>query len=152
MRLAVVPAFLLAACASTAPVVTVAPVSPPPIVAIDPPRPPEPTKAPSGMQWMYGSGEGAATSIQTYRAFTDHVLAAKRKRPTDSVVVANGDLTMGRYEPCGKKPLAVILDVIAVVAGVGLTLAMGQPIFLAFGLILAIAPWASVIDDAERRR
>ena len=48
--------------------------------------------------------------------------------------------------------LAVILDVIAVVAGVGLTLAMGQPIFLAFGLILAIAPWASVIDDAERRR
>ena len=111
MRLAVVPAFLLSACASTAPVVTVAPVSPPPIVAIDPPRPPEPTKAPSGMQWMYGSGEGAATSIQTYRAFTDHVLAAKRKRPTDSVVVANGDLTMGRYEPCGKKPLAVILDV-----------------------------------------
>ncbi|QNN64266.1 hypothetical protein H9L12_07825 [Sphingomonas rhizophila] len=56
-------------------------------------------------------GRGAATSIQTYRAFTDHVLAAKRKRPTDSVVVANGDLTMGRYEPCGKKPLAVILDV-----------------------------------------
>ena len=48
--------------------------------------------------------------------------------------------------------LAVILDVVAVVAGIGLTVATGQPIFLAFGLILAIAPWASVIDDAERRR
>ena len=48
--------------------------------------------------------------------------------------------------------LAVILDVIAVVAGVGLTLAMGHRFFLAFGSILAIAPWASVIDDAERRR
>jgi hypothetical protein len=48
--------------------------------------------------------------------------------------------------------LAVVLDIVAIAAGVGLTFATGQPIFLAFGLILAIAPWASVIDDAERRR
>jgi hypothetical protein len=48
--------------------------------------------------------------------------------------------------------LAVILDVVAVVGGIALTIATGQPIFLAFALILAVAPWASVIDDAERRR
>ena len=102
----------LSACAtSTSPVVTVAPVTPAPIVAVDPPHPPEPPKPPSGMQWMYGSGEGAASSIQTYRAFTDYVLEAKRKRPADSVVLAGGDLAAGRFEPCGRKPLAVILDV-----------------------------------------
>ena len=48
--------------------------------------------------------------------------------------------------------LAVLLDVVAVVGGIALTLATGQVIFLAFALILAVAPWASVIDDAERRR
>jgi hypothetical protein len=48
--------------------------------------------------------------------------------------------------------LAVVLDVVAVVVAIALTLTTGQPIFLAFGLILAVAPWASVIDDAERRR
>lgn len=48
--------------------------------------------------------------------------------------------------------LAVILDVVAVVGGIALTIATGQPIVLAFALILAVAPWASVIDDAERRR
>ena len=102
----------LSACAASAPpVVTVAPVTPAPIIAVDPPRPPEPPKAPAGMQWMYGSGEGAAASLQTFRAFTDYVLAAKSKRPADSVVVAGGDLAAGRYEPCGRKPLAVILDV-----------------------------------------
>ena len=57
-----------------------------------------------------------------------------------------------RYLRSRAVALAVILDVVALVAGIGLTLATGQPIFLAFALILAIAPWASVIDDAERRR
>lgn len=48
--------------------------------------------------------------------------------------------------------LALILDVVALVGGIVLTAATGQPIFLAFALILGVAPWASVIDDAERRR
>ena len=48
--------------------------------------------------------------------------------------------------------LAVVLDGVAVVAAISLTMATGQAIFLAFGLILAVAPWAAVIDDAERRR
>jgi hypothetical protein len=48
--------------------------------------------------------------------------------------------------------LAVVLDVVAIGGGIALTVATGQAIFLAFALILAVAPWASVIDDAERRR
>jgi hypothetical protein len=48
--------------------------------------------------------------------------------------------------------VAVILDIVAVVGGIALTIATGQAIFLAFALILAVAPWASVIDDVERRR
>jgi len=48
--------------------------------------------------------------------------------------------------------LAVLLDVVAAVGAIAITVATGQPIFLAFGLILAVAPWASVIDDADRRR
>ena len=113
MRALALSFLLLSACATTAPtpVVTIAPVTPAPILAIDPPRPPQPPRPPSGMQWMYGSGEGAASSLQTFRAFTDYVLAARRRRPVDGVVLTGGDLTAGRYDPCGKKPIAVILDV-----------------------------------------
>jgi 5'-nucleotidase (lipoprotein e(P4) family) len=64
------------------------------------------------MQWLYGSGEAAATSIATYRAFRDHVLAAAGRRPRDSVVLA-ADATLERpsFVPCGRKPIAVLLDV-----------------------------------------
>ena len=67
---------------------------------------------PPGMQWLYGSGEGAAASIQAYHAFRDHVLAATRTRPADSVILAEGATLDGpRFIPCGNRPLAVILDV-----------------------------------------
>ncbi len=67
---------------------------------------------PPGMQWMYGSGEGGAASIQAYHAFRDHVLAAVRARPADSVVLAEGStLAQPRFLPCGERPLAVVLDV-----------------------------------------
>jgi predicted secreted acid phosphatase len=63
------------------------------------------------MQWLYGSGEAAATSIQAYHAFRDHVLAAARARPADSVVLAPGStLDSPSFVPCGDRPLAVILD------------------------------------------
>jgi 5'-nucleotidase (lipoprotein e(P4) family) len=63
------------------------------------------------MQWLYGSGESAATSIQAYRAFRDHVLAAARHRPRSSVVLADGaTLAAPRFVPCGRRPLAVVLD------------------------------------------
>jgi 5'-nucleotidase (lipoprotein e(P4) family) len=70
----------------------------------------EPRVTPA-MQWLYGSGEGGAASIQAYHGFRDHVLAAARNRPADSVVLAQGStLATPRFVPCGDKPLAVVLD------------------------------------------
>ena len=64
------------------------------------------------MQWLYGSGEGAATSIQAYHAMRDYALAAARHRPRSSVVLAAGaTLASPRFVPCGRRPLAVVLDV-----------------------------------------
>lgn len=64
------------------------------------------------MQWLYGSGEGAVASIQTFNAFRDYVLAASKRRPSQSVVLAqDATLSAPRFRPCGNKPLAVILDV-----------------------------------------
>jgi len=72
---------------------------------------PEP-RVPPGMQWLYGSGEGAAATVQAYHAFRTYVLAAARHRPRDSVVLAPGStLAAPRFVPCGRRPLAVVLDV-----------------------------------------
>lgn len=93
--------LLAAGCASAQ--------TPPPASATAAPvqRPVPPT-----MQWLYGSGESGASSIQAYRAFRDHVLAAARARPSDSVVLAEGStLASPRFLPCGDRPLAVVLDV-----------------------------------------
>jgi 5'-nucleotidase (lipoprotein e(P4) family) len=73
--------------------------------------PPAPTP-PAGMQWLYGSGEGGASSIQAYHAFRDYVVAAVRARPRESVVLAPGaTLDAPQMIPCGDRPLAVVLDV-----------------------------------------
>lgn len=81
----------------------------PPVVALSPSLT---NPAPPGMQWLYGSGEGAASSLQAFRGFTDHALAAARSRPQGGVVLAAGaSLTAPRFEACGSKPLAVMLDV-----------------------------------------
>ncbi len=65
-----------------------------------------------GMQWMYGSGEGAASSIQAWHAFRTWVVAAARRRPASSVVLAPAaTLSAPRFLPCGRRPLAVVLDV-----------------------------------------
>ena len=74
--------------------------------------PPVAPRVPSGMQWLYGSGEGGASSIQAYHAFRDYVLAAARSRPRDSVVLDDGvTLEAPRFITCGDRPLAVVLDV-----------------------------------------
>jgi 5'-nucleotidase (lipoprotein e(P4) family) len=71
-----------------------------------------PANPPAGMQWLYGSGEGAATSMQAYRGFRDFVLRHARARPRFSVVLAEGStLEEPRFIPCGRRPLAVVLDV-----------------------------------------
>lgn len=74
--------------------------------------PSAPANPPAGMQWLYGSGEGGAASLQAYRAFRDYVLRRARARPRFSVVLAEGStLEAPRFIPCGRRPLAVVLDV-----------------------------------------
>ena len=74
-----------------------------------------PARAPTVPPACNGStarAKAAASSIQAYHAFRDYVLAAARRRPRDSVVLAPGaTLEAPRFLPCGRRPLAVVLDV-----------------------------------------
>jgi 5'-nucleotidase (lipoprotein e(P4) family) len=98
--------FWAALCLSLGACAT-APAAPP--AAAGPPA--SPSILP-GIQWLYGSGESAASSLQAYRAFRDHALAAARSRPAESVVLAPAaTLAAPAFLPCGDKPLAVVLDV-----------------------------------------
>ena len=71
---------------------------------------------PPGMQYLYGSGEAAASSLQTYRALDTYLMARASDRSigheVQSVVFAKGS-TLARpvFEPCDGKPLAVVFDV-----------------------------------------
>ena len=109
LRVAALATVLLAGCAATqAPPPAPAQPAPERTAAVSE-RAPGP---PPGMQWLYGSGEGGVASLQTYYAFRDHVLAAARRRPDDSVVLAEGStIDEPRFVACGDKPLAVVLDV-----------------------------------------
>lgn len=99
-RLALVGLTALAGCAT-------APASGPQAAAPASAAP----HVPAQMQWLYGSGESAASSIQAYHAFRDYVLGAARARPRDSVVLADGaTLERPQFIPCGDRPLAVVLD------------------------------------------
>ena len=63
-------------------------------------------------QYLYGSAEAAALSIQTYHAMAEFARERVATRPRDSVVLA-GDPGAGeaRFVPCGDKPFAAVLDV-----------------------------------------
>jgi 5'-nucleotidase (lipoprotein e(P4) family) len=64
------------------------------------------------MQYLYGSGEGSAISLQAWRGLTGYVAQQVRKRPRDSVVLAAGTtLAAPSFVPCGKKPFAAVFDV-----------------------------------------
>ncbi|MBA3678040.1 MAG: acid phosphatase [Sphingosinicella sp.] len=90
----------LSSCAAT----PSATISTPPAAA--------PVQPPATMQWLYGSGEAAAISVQAYHAMRDHVLDAARSRPLESMILTEGStLASPRFEACGTKPLAVVLDV-----------------------------------------
>lgn len=97
MRFALIAATLASSAAAQTPAPTPPPVEP---------------RVPSGMQWLYGSGEGGAASIQAYHAFRDFVIARAERRPRESVVLA-ADATLDNPSmvPCGDLPLAVVLDV-----------------------------------------
>lgn len=67
---------------------------------------------PPGMQYLYGSGEAAAISVQAWRGLVGYVAAQVRARPADSVVLAEGStLASPRFVPCENKPLAAVFDV-----------------------------------------
>jgi predicted secreted acid phosphatase len=101
-------ALALAGCATTAS----APAAP---AAASPPAPGAPDVVAERIkrfQYLYGSGEAAAVSIQSYRALIDFARGRVARRPSDSVVLAEGaTLAGGRFEPCGDKPLAAVFDV-----------------------------------------
>ena len=99
MRLLAAGAALTLSACATAPVTPVAPVAP--------------ANPPATMQWLYGSGEAGAASIQAYRAMRDFVLAqAKAQRSGQSVVLADGStLQNPQFRTCAGEPLAVVLDV-----------------------------------------
>ncbi|WP_088183238.1 5'-nucleotidase, lipoprotein e(P4) family [Sphingobium sp. Z007] len=73
---------------------------------------PPPANPPAGMQYLYGSGEGAAISAQAWNALLTYVSVRVKARPADSVVLADGaSLAAPRFVPCGDKPLAAVFDV-----------------------------------------
>jgi len=64
------------------------------------------------MQYLYGSGEASALSMQAYAALLAHVSATVKARPADSVVLAQGaTLADPRFIPCGNRPFAAVFDV-----------------------------------------
>ena len=71
---------------------------------------------PPGMQFLYGSGEAAALSYQAYFGMANYIISMASDRAVGhdlrSVVMAPGStLDKPIFEPCGDKPLAVVLDV-----------------------------------------
>ncbi|PZU12608.1 MAG: acid phosphatase [Sphingobium sp.] len=100
MRRAAVAAVALAglsACAQTPPVATRAAV---------------PADPPAGMQYLYGSGEASALSVQAWQALTAYVGDRIKARPAQSVVLAEGaSLVTPSFVPCGAKPYAAVFDV-----------------------------------------
>ncbi|NWK95043.1 acid phosphatase [Sphingobium lactosutens] len=66
----------------------------------------------AGMQYLYGSGEGAAISVQAWHALLGYVAAKVKARPADSVVLEEGaTLDAPKFEPCGDRPFAAVFDV-----------------------------------------
>ncbi len=73
-------------------------------------------KVPPEMQYLYGSGEAAALSLQAYRALWNYVHVEigylRDKTQARSVVLSRGStLTAPKFDLCGKRPLAVMFDV-----------------------------------------
>jgi len=93
----------LGACATAAPVAAPAPPAGADAVAAERIKP---------FQYLYGSGEAGAVSIQTWHALVGLARERAARRPADSVVLAEGStLADARFVPCGDKPLAAVFDV-----------------------------------------
>jgi 5'-nucleotidase (lipoprotein e(P4) family) len=77
---------------------------------------PAPGSVPPEMQFLYGSGEASALSLQAYAALWNYVHGELRFRRdksqiTSVVMTRDSTLTSPRFETCGKRPLAVVFDV-----------------------------------------
>lgn len=67
---------------------------------------------PTGIQYLYGSGEAAAASQQTWRSIVAYVARQVAATPENSVVLApNATLDAPKWVPCGTKPKAAVFDV-----------------------------------------
>lgn len=80
------------------------------------PAAPEQAAVPPSMQYLYGSGEAAALSVQAYYQMANFIVAKASDHavghPVSSVVLAPGaTLADPKFVPCGDKPLAVVLDI-----------------------------------------
>ncbi|MBX7533748.1 acid phosphatase [Qipengyuania sp. 1XM1-15A] len=71
--------------------------------------------APDTMQWLYGSGEAAGASIQTWRNIADYAIARSRERRVPQSVTMGIDGAIAQPQSCAQgdswKPLAVVFDV-----------------------------------------
>lgn len=98
----------LAGCAGEHPTT----VAPPPAAAPGATAPEAPSSPPAGMQYLYGSGEASALSMQAFAVLLANAAVKVKARPADSVVLAPGaTLDSPAFEPCGKKPFAAVFDV-----------------------------------------
>jgi 5'-nucleotidase (lipoprotein e(P4) family) len=75
-----------------------------------------PAAVPPEMQFLYGSGEASALSLQAYAALWNYIhndLRYRRDKSQVSSVVMTRDSTLisPRFETCGKRPMAVVFDV-----------------------------------------
>ena len=86
----------------------------PHVLAVDNPKTPT---VPPGMQYLYGSGEAAAQSEQTWRALVDYVREQKNMQFRAAgirlgvVLTPTATLAAPQFERCWYKPLAVVFDV-----------------------------------------
>lgn len=71
--------------------------------------------APDTMQWLYGSGEAAGASIQTWRNIADYAIARSRERRVPQSVAMGIGGAIAEPASCASgdswKPLAVVFDV-----------------------------------------
>lgn len=69
---------------------------------------------PAAMQYLYGSGEAAAGSRQAYGALARYLTDFGYRKPDSlrQLVMSDGaSLTAPYFEPCAKKPPAIVLDI-----------------------------------------
>lgn len=72
-----------------------------------------PTAPPDTMRWLYGSGEGAAASIQAFRALADYVvpLASAKDAASRMSVPMGLNGSSPSSVACGTRPAAVVFDI-----------------------------------------